>query len=339
MTTYSARPTRRFNLREHRSTQESERPLKITRFAPSTTGPAHLGTLYAGLIAWLFARSQNGRVILRLENLDRQRSKEKYLEEMLEILDRCGLDFDEVQRQDERLKNYEAALHKLAQQGRVYVCSCSRKRLKALNRPTPEGGFAYDNHCRKRRWMGETYEGSLRLMLDDTPTTFTDANQGKRTLDVSKTFGDPVIVRRDGAVAYHFASTIDDDVSAVTDVVRGRDLFWSSPPQAAIREILGLRLPSYHHHPLLLESQSKKLAKLHGSLPVRSILEHQSAEELIGTLAWLAGLSPPSQAMHPGDLIDNFHWSALPQHDWLVDWEPPTVRRSAIAWPSASITS
>ena len=311
--------------------------MKITRFAPSTTGPAHLGTLYAALIAWLFARSEGGRAILRLENLDPQRCKETYLSEMLKILERCGLEFDAIQRQDTRIDRYKEALHNLAKQGRVYICSCSRKRLKSLNRPTPEGGYAYDNHCRTRPWTGEqTYEGSLRLILDDSPVIFNDTTRGQQKFDVSNMFGDPIIVRRDGAFAYHFASTLDDDASMVSDVVRGRDLFWSTPPQAAIRSLLGLKVPNYHHHPLLLESQSKKLAKLHGALPVESVLEYQNPEQLIGTLGWLAGLTEVPTEARPLDLVEHFNWSALPKHDWLIDWEPPRVQRTAISWASTS---
>ena len=311
--------------------------MKITRFAPSTTGPAHLGTLYAALIAWLFARSHGGRAILRLENLDPQRCKETYLTEMLRILERCGLEFDEIQRQDTRIEAYREALHRLAVQGRVYACSCSRKRIRALNRPTPEGGFGYDNHCRARQWTGgQAYEGSLRLMLDDTPAMFNDATRGEQSIHVSSMFGDPIIVRRDGAFAYHFASTLDDDASMISDVVRGRDLFWSTPPQAAIRTLLGLKIPSYHHHPLLLESQSQKLAKLHGALPVESVLQYQSPEQLIGTLAWLAGLTETPTEERPLNLVERFHWDALPKHDWLIDWKPPLVQRRAISWASTS---
>ena len=292
--------------------------------------------MYAALIAWLFARREGGRAILRLENLDPQRSKETYLSEMVKVLARCGLEFDEIQRQDTRIDGYTESLHRLADQGRVYVCSCSRKRIKSLNLPTPDGGFAYDNHCRARRWTrGESYEGSLRLMLGDTPAIFSDATRGKQNFDVSSMFGDPIIVRRDGAFAYHFASTLDDDASMVSDVVRGRDLFWSTPPQAAIRSLLGLKVPNYYHHPLLLESQSQKLAKLHGALPVESVLQHQSPEQLIGTLAWLAGLTETPTEQRPLNLVERFHWDALPKHDWLIHWEPPHVRRTAVSWASA----
>lgn len=332
MTTYSARPRQRFNLQCAGSTEESDRGVKITRFAPSTTGPAHLGTLYAALIAWLFARSQGGRAILRLENLDPQRCKEAYLEEMVAILRTCGLNFDQVQRQDARTEHYQAALEGLAARDRVYVCRCSRKRTKALGQTTPEGGFGYDNHCRSNLWHGQPYEGSLRLRLDHDALSFVDHLEHRHTTIVAELFGDPIIKRRDGAFAYHFASTLDDADAGVTDVVRGRDLVWSTPPQIALRNALGLPIPQYHHHALLLESQSQKLAKLHGSLPAAQVLDHRSPEELVGLLAWLMGLLETPEAIKPDTLIATFSWQALPRHDWLVSWQPPKLSRAPVDW-------
>lgn len=308
--------------------------MKITRFAPSTTGPAHLGTLYAALVAWLFARHDKGRVLLRLENLDPQRCQERFLEEMLECLDSCGMSFDEVQRQDERQEHYASVLETLRQEGRIYVCSCSRKRIRALGRQTPESGFAYDNHCRATTWDGGKYEGALRLRLDPQTCRFTDHTETAHEVVVSKLFGDPIIKRRDGAYAYHFASTLDDEASGITDVVRGRDLVWSTPPQIAIRQVLGLPIPRYHHHPLLLETHGQKLAKLHGSLPAQDVLQHLTSAQLIGNLAWLAGLLEEPTPMMPRQLISAFAWERLPRHDWLVSWHAPELRRSAVNWLS-----
>ena len=332
MTTYSARPTRRFNLRWPGSTEESDRLLKITRFAPSTTGPAHLGTLFAALIAWLFARHHQGRAILRLENLDPQRCKEDFLKEMLSVLKTCGLNFDEVQRQDERIDYYRSILEDLRREGRIYVCNCSRKRIKSLGRTTPEGGFAYDNHCRTNAWKGGAHDGALRLRLDADAIQFVDHCNHPQQAVVSELFGDPIIKRRDGAFAYHFAATLDDDRSGVSDVVRGRDLVWSTPPQMAVRQVLNLPVPRYHHHPLLLESHAQKLAKLHGSLPISAILQERTPADLIGYLAWLANLIDEPLPMTPTQLINGFDWDTLPKHDWLVHWAAPELTRTAVAW-------
>ena len=253
---------------------------------------------------------------------------------MLEVLDTCELNFDEVQRQDKRTDLYASVLDDLRREGRVYVCNCSRKRVKSLGQTTPEGGFAYDNHCRTNAWKGGAYDGALRLRLDADAVQFVDHCNKSQQAVVSELFGDPIIKRRDGAFAYHFAATLDDDRSGVSDVVRGRDLVWSTPPQVAVRKVLGLRIPDYHHHPLLLETHAQKLAKLHGSLPIKAILQSRSPDELIGYLAWLANLIDEPTAIKPAQLSKIFTWQALPKHDWLVQWNPPELIRTAVAWPN-----
>ncbi len=252
---------------------------------------------------------------------------------MLRTLDLCGLEFDGVQRQDQHLDLYHETLLSLQREGLIYVCECTRKDLRAANRRTPEGGFVYDNRFRNRHWDGGPYTGNLRLNLGSAPVAFQDPTFGLFSMNVDEVFGDPIVVRRDGAFSYHFASTIDDHHSHVTDVVRGRDLLWSTPPQLAIRRSLNFPAPRVHHHPLLLESQDAKLAKLHGSLPVGELLAHLSPQMLIGELAYLMGLVAEPNPCPPDALISGFDWTHLPRHDWLVEWQPPSLTRTAVDWP------
>jgi glutamyl-Q tRNA(Asp) synthetase len=283
----------------------------ISRFAPSTTGEAHPGTLLSALLVWLDARSQGGTAILRLEDLDRTRDVGGA--GLIEALDWLGLHFDQTIVQSDRGGAHDAALDQLAAQGRLYPCTCSRA---VRTRLAPDGGRAYDNTCRDAPlplggWR-ELHDTALRARLPDERIELVDAGG----LDLSQTpaleMGDPVVRRRDGAIAYHLAVVVDDADEAITDVVRGRDIAPSTATQVMLQRLLGLPTPRYRHHFLLLEhAKGDKLAKLHGSLPWRELSARFTGAELRDRLARIAGLPDATPA--------SFDWAHVRTDDVSIE--------------------
>jgi len=231
----------------------------IGRFAPSTTGEAHPGTLLSALLVWLDARAQRGRALLRLEDLDPARTRAAWSEQMIEALAWLGLDWDAVTIQSGERGAHEAALDQLADAGRLYPCACSRA---ARTRPAPDGGFAYDNTCRDRPlpdWRASSEP--LRVKLPADRIELVDDNG----VDLSQTpaldMGDPIVRRRDGAIAYQLAVVVDDAAQDVTSIVRGADLLASTPRQIHLQHALGLPTPSYLHVPVAIDASGEKLSK------------------------------------------------------------------------------
>ena len=296
---------------------------QVGRFAPSTTGRAHPGTLLAALLCWLDARSQGGRVILRLEDLDPERSRAELVAGLHEDLAWFGLDFDAVQLQSEARARHEASLDALAARGLLYPCACSRAALRAHNVPAPDGGFAYPGTCRERALPAGGWRASdepLRVRVPSREVIVRDESGAVWALDPARAFGDPVARRRDGAIAYHLASVVDDAASGVTRVVRGRDLALHTPLQVALRELLGLPVPAFRHHLLLLEARGEKLAKLHGAVAAPELRAHYSAEALCGVLAHACGLRASAAPVTPRELLREFDWARVRAEDVVMRW-------------------
>jgi glutamyl/glutaminyl-tRNA synthetase len=292
------------------------------RFAPSTTGPAHPGTLLAALLCWLDARTRGGRVLLRLEDLDPERCRPEFAAAMIADLTWLGLDWDAVTHQHDLRPQHEAALDRLAAAGRLYPSPTSRAELQRLGRRAPDGGWAYDNRDRARALDGDWRDchAPLRCRLDDGPIALRDGSGDDLSQDPAAAFGDPVVRRRDGAVSYQLAVVVDDAAAGVDRVVRGRDIATSTATQIALQRLLGLPRPAYHHHLLLLESRERKLAKLHGSIGAPALRARYAAEELVGVLAWLAGLRAAPEPCQPRDLLPGFSWERVRREDRLVVW-------------------
>ena len=301
---------------------------EVGRFAPSTTGPAHPGTLLAALLCWLDARSRGARLLLRLEDLDPERCRPEWAEEMRRDLTWLGLEFDAVELQHAAAEQHAAALDALAAAGRLYPCACTRTDLRERGKPAPDGSFRYPGTCRARALPSVGWRASadpLRVRLDPGEVVPREESGADLRQDPSRAFGDPVVRRRDGAVAYHLASGVDDARAGVTRVVRGRDLAPSTALQLALRRLLGLPEPVYRHHLLLLEERGGKLAKLHGAVGARALREHYSAPALCGFLAEAAGLLPAVRPVTPAQLLSGFRWSDVAEADRIVRWVPPRL--------------
>jgi len=297
------------------------------RFAPTTSGPAHPGTLLAGLLCWLDARSRGARVLLRLEDLDPVRCRPEHLDAMVASLAWLGLEWDAVVRQSDRGDAHAAALDRLAERDLLYPCACSRSDLRAHGERARDGSLRYPGTCRARRLPNASAGGwravdePLRVRLPPGVIELRDESGLDLGGDPLADAGDPVVRRRDGAIAYQLASVVDDHDAGVTRVVRGRDLAPSTGVQVALQRLLGWPTPAYRHHLLLLESRGEKLAKLHGSVAIDALRPMYSSAALCGLLAATAGLVPPGEAVTPAELLGDFDWRRVRREDRVLHWD------------------
>jgi glutamyl-Q tRNA(Asp) synthetase len=242
----------------------------VTRFAPSPNGHLHLGHAYSAVFAHDTARAQGGRFLLRIEDIDGARSRPELADEFRRDLEWLGLEWEEVPAQSTRLDSYGAAARTLVDRGLLYPCALTRKQLAELPLRRGEDGFEYPGSS--RNVGGASLEGrpsALRLDIDRAMqevggVTWTDASAGTFVAD-PRSFGDVVLVRKDLPASYHLAATLDDAADGVTLVTRGMDLFDATHIHRVLQALLGLPVPRWHHHPLLLDENGEKLAKRRNS--------------------------------------------------------------------------
>lgn len=293
------------------------------RYAPTPSGPAHPGTLLAGLLCWLDARSRGGHLLLRLEDVDRERCTPAFAEEMRAALDWLGLDWDAEAIQSERRPSHDAALDRLAEQGMLYPCNCSRSDIRRTATRAVDGGWRYPGTCRRRRLPPAGWrdcDTALRLRLPGGTVPVADEGGWPLGQEPLADLGDPVVRRRDGEIAYHLAVTVDDEIDGITRVVRGHDLACATAIHRVLQEALELPTPRYRHHLLLLEKSGEKLAKLHGAVSWRELSESATAERVTGVLAHAAGLLDAPVETTTAELLDAFDWSRITQDDQVMRW-------------------
>jgi glutamyl-tRNA synthetase len=264
------------------------------RFAPSPTGRLHLGNLRSALLGWLWARSSGGEFLLRIEDLDPDRSKPVFTDAIFEDLEWLGLDWDgPVWKQSERRAIYDEALSKLEKSGRAYRCWCSRAEVaRAASAPhVGEEGPIYPGTCRNGAEPRAGRQPSWRFRVEPGLERFTDAIHGEVTQDVEHEVGDFVITRIDGIASYQLAVVVDDALSGVTHVLRGEDLLSSTARQIQLQRALGYPRVQYAHVPLLMQADGRRLAKRDGASTAAGLRElGWSAEKVIGQLALWSGL-------------------------------------------------
>jgi len=301
----------------------------VGRFAPTTSGRAHPGTLLAGLLAWLDARSGSGRFLVRMEDIDPGARDSASREGLLDDLTWFGLSWDELIWQSSRTAAHEAALDALAQAGVLYECRCSRTTVKAAGLPSAAGGWVYPGTCRRHAVQDWRASGqNLRVNLAGCRVAVKDESGADLGQEIDTAMGDPLVRRSDGGVTYQLAVVVDDAEAGVTRVVRGRDLATSTATQVALRQLLGLPIPVYRHHLLLLEPQGTKLAKLHQSIGADTIRQHQSPDAVRGFLAWAAGLEPTPEPVSLEALLNDFDWRRVRTDDLVVLWDGAALRLS-----------
>ncbi|MGM9713922.1 MAG: tRNA glutamyl-Q(34) synthetase GluQRS [Prevotella sp.] len=294
----------------------------IGRFAPSPTGRMHLGNIYSALLAWLSARKQGGGFVLRIEDIDRQRSREEYALQIDDDLVWLGLDWDERYVQSARSHIYERYLSRLEALHLTYPCYCTRADIMATQAPhESDGRVVYKGTCRPGNIPEGTVHnrpGAVRVMVPDEDITFCDIHYGRHTVNLSRQCGDFILRRADGAWAYQLAVVVDDALMGITEVVRGRDLILSVPQQLYLFRLLGLQPPSYAHVPLLCNEACQRLSKRDKSLDMGELRARFKPEELVGLLAYYAGLMPRPEPVAARDVVSLFSWDALPLTDITV---------------------
>jgi len=302
------------------------------RFAPTTSGPAHPGTLLAALLCWLDARSRGARLSLRLEDIDSTRCTPESADDMRSALEWFGLDWDEVSLQSANRSLHEDALDELAKDGLLYPCACSRSEIKRSGERAADGGWRYSGGCRDRllpKGGWRSVQETLRLRLTSERVEPHDEGGVDLTQDPAAEMGDPVLLSRTGSIAYHLASVVDDGRQQITRVVRGRDLAASTAIHVTLQRLLGFSTPVYRHHFLLLEESGGKLAKLHGAVGWRELREHYAPEALCGLLAAVAGLIETAAPTRPGELLAAFDWRRVHGEDLLMHWTGESLANPA----------
>ena len=229
----------------------------VGRFAPSPSGRMHLGNVFSALMAWLSVRSAGGTMVLRIEDLDPDRCRPEYAEQLKDDLRWLGLDWDVEQTpQSRRTEAYRERFERLREMGLVYPCYCSRGELHAASAPhASDGNVIYAGTCRnltEEERAGKTRRPAWRLIVPDEEFTFHDGLQGEYRENLARECGDFIIRRSDGVYAYQLAVVTDDAEAGVTQIVRGRDLLSSTPRQIYLQRLLGLPTPEYYHVPLLV---------------------------------------------------------------------------------------
>jgi glutamyl-tRNA synthetase/glutamyl-Q tRNA(Asp) synthetase len=244
----------------------------ISRFAPAPTGFLHLGHVVNAVRVWGETRARSGRVLLRVEDHDRQRSRREFEEAILEDLDWLGFTADEpMVRQSERSAIYDEALDRLRERGLVYACSCTRSDVARASEVRDGAELRYPGTCAKRG-LAEGPGFGLRVRLDPSVEQFVDLRLGPQEQRPSEQCGDLLVRDRDGNWTYQFAATVDDYVQAVTLVIRGVDLLASTGRQIQLARLLGREEPpAFLHHPLIMKSPGQKLSKSDGDTGIREL--------------------------------------------------------------------
>ena len=318
------------------------------RFAPSPTGRMHLGNVYAALLSWLSVRSQGGVWLLRIEDLDPQRSRLEYARQIEDDLRWLGLDWDEggvdgkpslmtdaghklclegvtSYVQSQRSKVYEHFRAILDGQHLTYPCYCSRADILATQAPhESDGRIVYAGTCRPvaGRTVADARtdrKPATRLMVPDEEISFEDGHYGWQSVNLARHCGDFVLQRADGAWAYQLAVVVDDALMGVTEVVRGRDLLLSAPQQIYLYRLLGFDVPRFCHLPLLCNLERQRLCKRDRSLDLGFIRQSgMTPQQVIGRLAYWAGIIDRPEAVSASELVGSFDWAKVPQDDICV---------------------
>ncbi|HEY7791726.1 MAG TPA: glutamate--tRNA ligase family protein [Vicinamibacterales bacterium] len=257
--------------------------LLVTRFAPAPTGYLHLGHVVNARHVWQAAREAGGRVLLRIEDHDRQRCRPEYERAMLEDLEWLGFTPDDVSRQSERHAVYEEALEELRRQGLVYACDCPRAALTE-HEPGTDGERRYPGTCRGRG-VPEGPGTGLRVRLDPAIVRFDDLRRGPQTQCPSEQCGDLLVRDRLGNWTYQFVAAVDDFRQGVTLVIRGDDLLASTGRQIQLARMLGRsEPPRFLHHALVMKSPHQKLSKSDGDTGIRDLRARGwSRDEVLAT--------------------------------------------------------
>ncbi len=294
------------------------------RFAPSPTGPLHLGNLRTALAAWLFARSSGGRFLVRIEDLDQAAARPEHEASHLADLEALGLDWDgEVVRQSSLRQRHDRAIDTLVAAGLTYPCFCTRKEVaEAAAAPHDDGPDGrYPGTCRhlsegdQQAWLALGRRPALRLRAEGARESFTDRLYGWFEGPVD----DFVLRRNDGTPAYNLAVVVDDAAQGIDEVVRGDDLLATTPRQVHLARLLGLAVPSYAHVPLVVGPDGERLAKRHGAVTLADrVAAGQTVDQVRSQLASSLGLCRADEPVSMATLTERFDPAVVPRARWVL---------------------
>ena len=282
-----------------------------SRFAPSPTGYLHIGNARAALFAYLHAKQQNGTFLLRIDDTDRQRSTQEYLDEIMEAMHWLGLAWDEGPYfQTQRYGLYQEAAERLLREGKVYRCYCAAEEVEAKRKAALATGqkLGYDGTCRNYTPPpGDARPFALRFKGPKEGETVVDDIIKGRVVFQNHELDDLVIVRSDGTPVYNFCSVVDDADLRITEIVRGDDHLTNTPRQVLLFQALGAELPRFAHLPLILGSDRAPLSKRHGATAVRAYRDMgYFPEALVNFLARLGWAAGDQEIFSRAELIEKF---------------------------------
>ena len=288
----------------------------VGRFAPTPSGRMHLGNVFAALIAWLSVRSRGGQFVLRMEDLDTQRTSADFAQVLREDLLWLGIDWDvETPAQSTRSDVYDRYFEKLQDLGLLYPCYCTRSQLHSVNAPhLSDGTYVYPGTCRDLTQAQKASFGrkpAWRVKVPQSQWELQDLCQGYYTQDLAAECGDFVVRRADGVYVYQLAVTVDDGEAGVNEVVRGVDLLSSAPRQMYLQELFGFQKPTYGHVPLLMAADGRRLSKRDQDLDMGALRSRCSAEQVLGALAYASELIDQNQPISARELAKEFTWEKL----------------------------
>lgn len=294
------------------------------RFAPSPSGRMHLGNLFSALMAWCSVRSQNGTMLLRIEDLDPDRCKPAYVGQLKQDLLWLGLDWDiESTPQSEQSEVYAEYFARLQARGLVYPCYCTRNELHDASAPhASDGQPIYAGTCRSltpAQREAQTRKPAWRVAVPNETVCFTDEVFGTQTENLAEQCGDFILRRSDGVYAYQLAVVVDDGLAGVTEIVRGSDLLGSTPRQIWLRRQFGFDIPAYCHIPLLIAPDGRRLSKRDRDLDLGVLRQRLSAEALIGKLAYAAGLTEDGSPVSAKELATQFDRRRLRREPIVIE--------------------
>ena len=288
----------------------------VGRFAPTPSGRMHLGNVFAALIAWLSVRSRDGEMVLRMEDLDTQRTSAEFAEILRDDLCWLGFTWDrETPPQSRRSAVYDKYFEILREKGLLYPCYCTRSQLHSVNAPhLSDGTYVYPGTCRNLT-EGERAAfhraPAWRVVVPDRVWTVEDRIQGTYRCNLATECGDMVVRRADGVYVYQLAVTVDDGEAGITEVVRGMDLLSSAPRQMYLQELFGFPHPEYAHVPMLLAPDGRRLSKRDRDLDLGILRQRLTREALLGALAFAAELIDQEVSVSLKELTKEFSWKKL----------------------------
>ena len=299
------------------------------RFAPTPSGRLHLGNLLCCLLAYLSARSRGGRFLLRIEDLDVPRCPKRLSDQCIEDLRFLGFNWDEEPLyQSQRTAVYQKYIDELSALGLVYPCFCTRAQLHAAIAPNlGDREPVYSRACanltaEEIAERQKTRSPAMRMRVPDEIFSFVDGHFGPVSENLARDCGDYIIRRSDGLFGYQLAVVIDDALSGVSEIVRGRDILFSTPRQMHLQKTLGFSSPDYYHIPLLMDAHGRRLAKRDKDLDLTALSKAMTPEQILGMLAYSAGIIPENRPASLDELTKAFNWNNVRGDDIRLAYDP-----------------